>query len=90
MIVALSPFELRMRYMATTLPHYTEMGHSSFNLQGQHYWHVKVMDTNVVRVQVETYTVDTPEMITQLILLGGNTVANDGFTKNKKKIKKFF
>ena len=29
--VILSPFELRMRYIKTTMPYYTEMGHSSLN-----------------------------------------------------------
>ena len=30
-VVALSPFELRKRYIGTSLPHYTEMSHSSLN-----------------------------------------------------------
>ena len=29
-------------YIGTTLPHYTEMGHSSLDPQGKHNWHVKL------------------------------------------------
>ena len=33
-VVVLSPFELRTRLIGTTLPHYTEMGHSSLSPLG--------------------------------------------------------
>ena len=42
LFVILIPFELRMRFIGTTLPHKIEMGHSSLNPSGEHDWHVRL------------------------------------------------